>query len=229
MPSFPSPESTVSYSNDSDYFKDFETEFPAIVYNDSLTSKLDSLTEPASDKDNDDDELDIIWSSRAPFYVYIRDPVRRLCHRMISCSISGRGQVPEKVTGIDLFYLRIMERGTANVPYMLGQYLFRHAEGRKSGARLNICERLGDTWAWVAPGPERQPDDAVGAPEAARDVPAVDEGPPADPAPMHAPQPPHAGPKTMPQRIARLKRRCMSYGGALWDCVEILIDRSLIM
>ncbi|GKB94216.1 hypothetical protein Tco_0980353, partial [Tanacetum coccineum] len=111
------------------------------------------------------------------------DPVRRLCHRMISCSIFGRGQVPEKVTG------------------MLG--------GRKSGARLSrgyfigrlaahFGLRLGDTWAWVAPGPERQPNDAAGAPEAARDVPAVDEGPSADLAPMHAPRPPHAAPRTMP-------------------------------
>ncbi|GJR44513.1 hypothetical protein Tco_1312616 [Tanacetum coccineum] len=45
MPSFPSPEPTVSYFDDLDYFKDFEKEFPAIVYNDALTSKLDFLTE----------------------------------------------------------------------------------------------------------------------------------------------------------------------------------------
>ncbi|GKB09821.1 hypothetical protein Tco_0843744, partial [Tanacetum coccineum] len=37
---------TVSYSNDLDFFKDFENEFPAIVYNDGLTSKSDFLTEP---------------------------------------------------------------------------------------------------------------------------------------------------------------------------------------
>nr|GEW17282.1 hypothetical protein [Tanacetum cinerariifolium] len=46
MSSFPSPEPTISYFNDLDYFKDFEKEFPAIVYNDALTSKLDFLTEP---------------------------------------------------------------------------------------------------------------------------------------------------------------------------------------
>ncbi|GJX58155.1 reverse transcriptase domain-containing protein [Tanacetum coccineum] len=46
MPSFPSPEPTVSYFDNLDYFKDFEKEFSAIVYNDSLTSKLDFLTEP---------------------------------------------------------------------------------------------------------------------------------------------------------------------------------------
>ncbi|GJX86315.1 hypothetical protein Tco_0337089 [Tanacetum coccineum] len=32
--------------DDLDFFKDFENEFPAIVYNDALTSKIDFLTEP---------------------------------------------------------------------------------------------------------------------------------------------------------------------------------------
>ncbi|GKA02428.1 hypothetical protein Tco_0675093 [Tanacetum coccineum] len=108
MPSFPSPEPTVSYFDDLDFFKDFENEFTAIVYNDALTSKLDFLTEPSvspqhidefdlkdetslsecdeeeqnvlcfndlfpfniiypddskSDKDNDDDKIDIKHSS----------------------------------------------------------------------------------------------------------------------------------------------------------------------
>ncbi|GJU35173.1 hypothetical protein Tco_1183527, partial [Tanacetum coccineum] len=46
MPSFSSPKPTVSYFDDLDFFKDFENEFPAIVYNDALTSKSDFLTEP---------------------------------------------------------------------------------------------------------------------------------------------------------------------------------------
>ncbi|GJR48576.1 hypothetical protein Tco_1316679 [Tanacetum coccineum] len=45
-PSFPSPEPEASYFNDLDFFKDFENEFPAIFYNDALTSKLDLLIEP---------------------------------------------------------------------------------------------------------------------------------------------------------------------------------------
>ncbi|GKD49405.1 hypothetical protein Tco_1278381 [Tanacetum coccineum] len=45
MPSFPSPELEVNYFNDLDFFKNFENEFPVIVYNDALTSKLDLLTE----------------------------------------------------------------------------------------------------------------------------------------------------------------------------------------
>ncbi|GJZ95604.1 putative reverse transcriptase domain-containing protein [Tanacetum coccineum] len=46
MPLLPSPEPMVSYFDDLDYFKDLEKEFPAIVYNNALTSKLDFLTEP---------------------------------------------------------------------------------------------------------------------------------------------------------------------------------------
>nr|GEY85361.1 hypothetical protein [Tanacetum cinerariifolium] len=169
----------------------------------------------------------------APFYIYIRDPMRRLCHRLISCSISGRGQAPEKVTGTDLFYFRSMDHGTANVPHLLAQYLFRHAEGKKSGARmseghfirnladhfslvsdeglmglfvithvllvidlheltkLNICARLGDTWAWVALRLERQQGVAAGAPKVIEGAPVVDEGVSAPvQAPNHLSRPP---------------------------------------
>ncbi|GKC12290.1 hypothetical protein Tco_1009072, partial [Tanacetum coccineum] len=108
MPSFPSSKPTDSYFNDLDFFKDFENEFPAIIYNDAPMSKLDFLTEPTvspqhidefnlrdetslsecdeegqnilyfndllpfnviypddskSDKDNDDDKIDIEHSS----------------------------------------------------------------------------------------------------------------------------------------------------------------------
>ncbi|GKA73977.1 putative reverse transcriptase domain-containing protein [Tanacetum coccineum] len=109
MPLFLPLEPTVSCFDDLDFFNDFENEFPAIVYNDALTSKLDFLTEPTvspqhidefnlkdetslsecdqkeqnvlnfndvfpfnviypddskSDKDNDDDKIDIKQSSR---------------------------------------------------------------------------------------------------------------------------------------------------------------------
>ncbi|GJX73654.1 hypothetical protein Tco_0312249, partial [Tanacetum coccineum] len=72
----------------------------------------------------------------APSYVLIRDPVRILFHRMIAYSIFGKGQAPEKVTGVDVFYLRSMDRGTTNVQHLLARYLFRHAEGRKIRARF---------------------------------------------------------------------------------------------
>nr|GEV50057.1 hypothetical protein [Tanacetum cinerariifolium]GEV71033.1 hypothetical protein [Tanacetum cinerariifolium] len=72
----------------------------------------------------------------APSYNYIIDPVRRLCHRLISYIIFGKGQAPKKVTATDLFYLHSMDQGEV-VPYLLEQYLFRHAERRNSGARLS--------------------------------------------------------------------------------------------
>ncbi|GJX13272.1 hypothetical protein Tco_0205030 [Tanacetum coccineum] len=80
MPLFLTPEPEVSYSNDLDFFKDFENEFPAVVYNDALTSKSDFLTVPTiipqhvddlfhfniiypddlkRDKDNDNDIINI--------------------------------------------------------------------------------------------------------------------------------------------------------------------------
>ncbi|GKB15810.1 hypothetical protein Tco_0849733 [Tanacetum coccineum] len=46
FPSLPSPEHMISCLDDLDFFKDFENEFPAIVYNDAPTSKPDLLTEP---------------------------------------------------------------------------------------------------------------------------------------------------------------------------------------
>ncbi|GKA00842.1 hypothetical protein Tco_0673507 [Tanacetum coccineum] len=46
MPLFPSPGPSVSCIDDLDFFKDFENEFLAIVYNDALTSKSDFSTEP---------------------------------------------------------------------------------------------------------------------------------------------------------------------------------------
>ncbi|GKC42213.1 hypothetical protein Tco_1059935 [Tanacetum coccineum] len=46
MPLFPLPELTVSCIDDLDFFKDFENDFPSIVYNDALTSKSDFSTEP---------------------------------------------------------------------------------------------------------------------------------------------------------------------------------------
>ncbi|GJS26428.1 hypothetical protein Tco_0487048 [Tanacetum coccineum] len=43
-PSLPSHEPAIFCFDDLDFFKDFENEFPAIVYNDAQTSKSDLLT-----------------------------------------------------------------------------------------------------------------------------------------------------------------------------------------
>ncbi|GJX39019.1 hypothetical protein Tco_0252322 [Tanacetum coccineum] len=140
----------------------------------------------------------------APSYTYIRDLVRRLCHRLISYNISGRGQALEKVIATDLFYLLSMDRGqlTSLLPHHFGLVSDNGLRGLSVVTRelplidmgelvkLKICIELGDNWAWVAPGPKRQQDAAVGALKAAEDAPAINEGAQAVPAPMQAPQPP---------------------------------------
>ncbi|GJZ03806.1 hypothetical protein Tco_0537081 [Tanacetum coccineum] len=68
--------------------------------------------------------------------------------------------------------------------------------------KLHIYVDIDDTWAWVAMGPERQPDAAVGVPRVAQDAPAIDEGVQADLEPIQAPPPPPAAARTMPQRMA---------------------------
>ncbi|GJS05695.1 hypothetical protein Tco_0322203 [Tanacetum coccineum] len=204
--------------DDLDFFNDFENEFPAIVYNDALTSKSDLSTEPTlcpqhiNDFDLKDEtslseygeknktfyialplrdqylryerlqytDVDITYFKErlrriytverytrmlmeyhddggevvftreeiespsfarfletSPSYTLIRDLVLRLCHRMMSHSIASRSQAPEKVTMIDLFYLRGMDVGSVNIPYLLDRYLRRFATGRKSGALIS--------------------------------------------------------------------------------------------
>ncbi|GKA91209.1 hypothetical protein Tco_0813079 [Tanacetum coccineum] len=64
IPLIPSHEHAISCFGDLDFFKDFENEFPAIVYNDAQTSKSDLLTEPTLnpqhiDKFNLNDETSV--------------------------------------------------------------------------------------------------------------------------------------------------------------------------
>ncbi|GJS88906.1 hypothetical protein Tco_0771542 [Tanacetum coccineum] len=71
-----------------------------------------------------------------------------------------------------------------------GRHLKRHTEGRKSGARLyrgHFIRRLAHHFGLEMtglPGPKWQQDATAGAPKAAEDAPAVDEGGQAVPAPV---------------------------------------------
>ncbi|GJW28552.1 hypothetical protein Tco_0045427 [Tanacetum coccineum] len=80
--------------------------------------------------------------------------------------------------------------GSVNIPYLLARYLRLFASGRKYEAMISggqfaarlaeyfglLTEELDDTWAWVAPGPERQQVAAAGASEVTEGAPDVDEG-----------------------------------------------------
>nr|GEV30919.1 hypothetical protein [Tanacetum cinerariifolium] len=176
----------------------------------------------------------------APSYVLIRDLVRRLCHMMIAYSISGRGQAPEKATGVDLFYLRSIDCRTANFLHLLAQYLFRHAKRIKNKARLSgvtrelplidlhklgrlhICMRYDDTWAWVAHGPKRQQAAAAGAHEA--DMAGLVAEEVAEDLPAPPPPPPALQSRIMSQRIKRVEEELMDVSGQTYQP----FDRTLI-
>ncbi|GJV05282.1 hypothetical protein Tco_1338851 [Tanacetum coccineum] len=141
-----------------------------------------------------------------PLLMFCNETCESAIHRMIAYSISGRGQTPEKVTGIDLFYLRNMDRGTINIPHPLAQYLFRHVEGRKSGAKLSGGHFIGclamhfglvsdDGLIYMSLGGST----SARVEEAASEISAL--------APTHAPPPPlpASQPHTMSQRIERLE------------------------
>ncbi|GKD08258.1 hypothetical protein Tco_1187943 [Tanacetum coccineum] len=108
----------------------------------------------------------------APSYVLIRDPVRRLCHRMIAYSISGRGQAPEK--------------GRKSGARLSGGHFIR---------RLAMHFGLvSDEGLRGLQGPERQQAAAAGAHEADEAGPAVEEAALEIPAPAQAPPPPLPAP-----------------------------------
>ncbi|GJX52622.1 hypothetical protein Tco_0280991 [Tanacetum coccineum] len=181
-----------------------------------------------------------------PSYTLIMDLVLRLCHRMMAHNIAERSQALEKVTMTDLFYLRGLDVGSVNIPYLLARYMRRFAAGRKSEAHISggqfvarLAEHFGiltaeilggltldDAWAWVAIGLERHPDVATGALAVAEDAPVVDEGDQAVPAPVQAPQqpspPPPAPARTMPQRMARLEENVHEICGALIEQREVI-------
>ncbi|GJZ13484.1 hypothetical protein Tco_0548714 [Tanacetum coccineum] len=127
-----------------------------------------------------------------PSYTVIWDPILKLCHRLIACSIAGRSQAPKKVTMTDLIYLKGMDVDSVNIPYLLARDTGRINSyspdlpviDMAELVRLQICVEINDTWVWVAMGLERQPDAAAGAPPVAEDAPAVGEGDQAVPAPV---------------------------------------------
>nr|GEU47702.1 hypothetical protein [Tanacetum cinerariifolium] len=99
---------------------------------------------------------------------------------MIACSVSGKGStylgMLGRKNGVRLFGGYFIGRLVAHFKLVSDQGL-RGLSVVSSKLplidlheleRLNICSRFGDTWAWVASGPERQPDAAASVPRALR-------------------------------------------------------------
>ncbi|GKC81161.1 hypothetical protein Tco_1136878 [Tanacetum coccineum] len=120
-----------------------------------------------------------------------------------------------------------MDRGTANVPHLLALYLFRHAEGRKSMARLSgghFVGRLAAHFGLV------NDEGLRGLSVVIHELPLIDlhdlgrlnildEGAQDVPAPVQAPQPspPAPQPQTTSQRIERIKEEMHDYMTRLMD------------
>ncbi|GJU17259.1 hypothetical protein Tco_1145225 [Tanacetum coccineum] len=123
----------------------------------------------------------------APSYVLIRDPVRILCHRMIAYSISARylfryaegRKNGARLSGghfigrLAMHFSLVSDEGLRGLQVVTRELLLidLHEVGR-----LNICSRFGDTWAWVAQGPERKQAATAGAHEADEAGPVAKEG-----------------------------------------------------
>nr|GEX97118.1 hypothetical protein [Tanacetum cinerariifolium] len=205
------------YENDDDCFTDLKIEFPAIAFDNTLTSDTTPSYEPtvsppnkneidfriSLDKSDDEDytvegytdEIVHNFEQRLET-IFDRQEAMDTWHlqAMLGGDCFGSehlwfGQAPKKVTGVDLFYLCSMDRGTANVPHLLAEYLCWHIEGRKSGAKLSgghfigrLATHFGLTL--VASGPKRQQAATAGAYEADKAGPVVDEGDQDIPAPV---------------------------------------------
>ncbi|GKD51881.1 hypothetical protein Tco_1280857 [Tanacetum coccineum] len=163
----------------------------------------------------------------APSYTYIRDSVRRLCHRHAKGRKSGVGLFRGHFIGRLAHHFGLVSDDGLRGLSIMTRELPMIDMGRL--VKLNICMEIGDDWAWVAPGPERQPDVAAGATRADDDAPTVYEGAQADPAPVQAPLPPPPPPaawRTMPQRLGRIEEEMQ---GLRQDVRSLrgLVERSL--
>ncbi|GKE12202.1 hypothetical protein Tco_1415753 [Tanacetum coccineum] len=138
-------------------------------------------------------------------YTAIRDLILRFCYRLIACSIAGRSQEPEKIFG----GLKVI---APELPIIDMAEL----------VKLQICEKLDDTWAWVAMEPERQPDAVAGTPGVAQDAPVIDKGCQANPTPVQAPPPPPVAARTIPRRMARLEEDVHEIRGTLAEQHEVI-------
>ncbi|GJU81804.1 hypothetical protein Tco_1284169 [Tanacetum coccineum] len=147
-------------------------------------------------------------------YTSIREPILR---RKSGVLISGGQFVARLAAYFGLLTKQLLQGLTVITPELP---LIDMAEL----VRLQICEEIEDTWAWVAPGPERQPKAAASAPKDGEVAPDADIGAQPDPAPVQAPQAPpaHAQPRSMTQRIARMEEDVREIRGQMTQQGEVL-------
>ncbi|GJR81048.1 hypothetical protein Tco_0151833 [Tanacetum coccineum] len=239
MPSSPSLEPTIGYFDDLDFFKDFENEFPAIVYNDLYyEQRLETIwgrpvnwVHVLNFARLKDGMRQTLGDRLSMVYAEVREPLvmefmlkffstRRMSDTEMGLDVadtlyfqlepgfraywSGSERVIPDKGDLRVYWIEISSDRDFLGPapsyvHIIDHYLFRHAKGRKSGARLSgghVIGRLTSHFGLVGDHglKERQQVAAVGAPRAAEDAPAADEGAQAVPAPVQAPQSPPPAP-----------------------------------
>ncbi|GJZ29762.1 hypothetical protein Tco_0574409 [Tanacetum coccineum] len=126
MPSLPSPEPTVSCFDDLYFFKDFENEFSAIVYNNAPTSKSDLLTEPTLSPQHIDefdlkdetslseyDEVEqnvLYFNDLFPFNIIQPDDLKMLFYLIMNLYVSFGILFDPKLYYKDGVYTRMLRR-----------------------------------------------------------------------------------------------------------------------
>nr|GEW22141.1 hypothetical protein [Tanacetum cinerariifolium] len=170
----------IWFDEDVHDLRSVETKFPAIVFNDKLSpnetlSYKPTISSPNNNKidfrisfDESDDKdytFDPKWYYKDCVHTSMLRRPRREVHRVQVFDFEG--------------FPDLMAKG------LRGRMLIEHQD-----AQGQIMHGTDDTWAWVAPGLDRQHVAAAGAREAVDDAPIADKGASAVPAPMWAPQPP---------------------------------------
>ncbi|GJY32953.1 hypothetical protein Tco_0417422 [Tanacetum coccineum] len=176
MTLFSTPEPEVSYSNDLDFFIDFENEFPAIVYNDALTSKLDLLTEPTISPQHIDEfklkdetslsechekEQNVLYFNDLFSFneIYLDDLKSDTDNDNDEINIEQPSEdmsvIPlPNVINVDIGAYAQGDDGLRGLSVVTRELsLIDMGELIK----LTICMEVGDNWAWVALEEKRQP------------------------------------------------------------------------
>ncbi|GJW17100.1 hypothetical protein Tco_0024536 [Tanacetum coccineum] len=191
----------IWYDEDIHDLRSVETEFPAIAFNDEVSSEKTLSCEPTVSSLNDendfrlsfDDSDDEDYTFGIPFdpkRYYKDDVYTRMLWRpraIRHIHSHGYGELAKFYPNLKPQY-DVFDFG--GLPDLMAEGL---------SARM-LMEHMDAQGAWVAMGPERQPDVAAGAPGVAQDAPAVDEGVQAVLVPVQAPQqpPPPPPPQLLP-------------------------------
>nr|GEX68618.1 hypothetical protein [Tanacetum cinerariifolium] len=132
----------IWYDEDVHKLRSDETEFPAIDAYGAKDAQGQSVFTSRAWKRLFDirgslvHELNLEFFSTFKFEEGVLDLDTARALQLIACSIVRRSQAPEKVTMTDLIYLRGIDVGSVNVPYLLARYLRLFASGRKQCAMI---------------------------------------------------------------------------------------------